>query len=240
MFYWLMHRLFAGPILKSTFRPWVQGIENVPAKGAVLLASNHLSVIDSIFLPLVMDRPVTFLAKQEYFTGKGFKGALTREFFKATGMLPIDRSGGAGSEASLRTGLEVLNRGRVLGIYPEGTRSPDARLYRGRTGIARMILEAEVPVTVVPVVMVETEKIMPIGKRLPRLMRPGVVFGEPLDFSRFRGMKVDRFLLRSVTDEIMSELHALGDQEFRDVYASGVRSRLEREAREAKALGRAA
>lgn len=237
MFYWLMHRLLAGPVLKSTFQPWVRGAEHVPSKGAVLLASNHLSVIDSVFLPLVMERPVSFLAKQEYFSGKGVKGAITREFMKATGMLPIDRSGGAGSEASLRAGLEVLNRERVLGIYPEGTRSPDARLYRGRTGIARMILEAEVPVTVVPVVMAETEKIMPIGKKLPRIIRPGVIFGEPLDFSRFQGMKADRFLLRSVTDEIMCQLHALGEQEFRDVYASGVRSRM---AKDAAAVGRAA
>lgn len=231
MFYWILRHLVAGPLLKSAFRPWVRGAENVPAKGAVILASNHLSVIDSVFLPLVIDRPVSFLAKMEYFTGKGVKGAMTREFFKGTGMLPIDRSGGAASDASLKTGLGVLNAGRVLGIYPEGTRSPDARMYRGRTGIARMILEAEVPVTVVPVVMVDTEKILPIGSKVPRIVRPGIVFGEPLEFSRFHGLKEDRFLLRSITDEIMSELHALSGQEYRDVYASSIRQQMDREAR---------
>ncbi|KAB1660094.1 1-acyl-sn-glycerol-3-phosphate acyltransferase [Pseudoclavibacter chungangensis] len=232
MFYWILRHLIAGPLLKSTFRPWVRGVENVPAKGAVILASNHLSVIDSVFLPLVIDRPVSFLAKKEYFTGKGVKGALTREFFKGTGMLPIDRSGGAASDASLKTGLRVLNAGRVLGIYPEGTRSPDARMYRGRTGIARMIMEADENVTVVPVAMVGTEKILPIGSKVPRLIRPGIIFGEPLEFSRFRGLKEDRFLLRSITDEIMSELSALSDQEFRDVYASSVRQQLDRQALE--------
>lgn len=229
MFYWLLHRLIAGPLLKGAFRIQVTGAENVPKRGAVILASNHLSVIDSVFLPLTITRHVSFLAKIEYFTGKGLKGWITRQFFIATGMLPIDRSGGKASEASLQRGIEVLNRGEVLGIYPEGTRSPDARMYRGRTGIARMVLEAEQNVTVVPVIMVDTEKVLPIGETRPRLLKVGVVYGKPLDFSRYRGVKADRFLLRSITDEIMSELHALGTQEFRDIYASTVRQQLERE-----------
>jgi 1-acyl-sn-glycerol-3-phosphate acyltransferase len=223
MFYWLMKNVIAGPILKGIFRPWVVGLENVPAEGAVILASNHLSFIDSIFLPLVVDRHVSFLAKSDYFTRKGLKGWATKAFMNATGQLPIDRSGGKASEASLNTGLKVLARGEMLGIYPEGTRSPDGKLYRGRTGVARMILEAGVPV--VPVAMVDTAKIMPIGTRLPKIGRIGIIIGEPLDFSRFDGMEGDRFILRSVTDEIMYELHRLGQQEYLDVYASTVKEK---------------
>jgi 1-acyl-sn-glycerol-3-phosphate acyltransferase len=218
-----MKHLIAGPLLKGIFRPWVIGLENVPAHGAVILASNHLSFIDSVFLPLVVDRHVSFLAKSDYFTRKGFKGWATKSFMIATGQIPIDRSGGKASEDSLNTGLAVLARGEILGIYPEGTRSPDGKLYRGRTGVARMILEGEVPV--VPVAMVDTEKIMPIGTRLPKVGRIGIVIGEPLDFSRFRGMEGDRFILRSVTDEIMYALHALGDQDYDDVYASSVKEK---------------
>jgi 1-acyl-sn-glycerol-3-phosphate acyltransferase len=224
MFYWLMKYVVIGPIVKAIWRPWIVGRRNVPAEGAAILASNHLSFVDSIFLPLMLDRPVAFLAKSDYFTGKGLKGWATRMFFKGTGQLPIDRSGGRASEASLNTGLQVLGRGDLLGIYPEGTRSPDGKLYRGRTGIARMALEAHVPV--VPVVMVDTDTMMPIGTRVPRIVRVGIVVGEPLDFSRFEGMEGDRYILRSITDEIMVALQRLGEQEYDDVYASTVKDRL--------------
>jgi len=223
VFYWLLKYVIAGPALRALFRPWVVGLENVPKNGPVILASNHLSVIDSFFLPLVLDRPVSFLAKSEYFTKRGLIGWLVKQFMRGTGQLPIDRSGGKASEASLNTGLGVLARGEVLGIYPEGTRSPDGRLYRGRTGVARMILEGHVPV--VPVVMVDTENIMPIGTKLPKIRRPGIVIGEPMDFSRFEGLEGDRFVLRSIMDQIVYELHALGGQEYVDVYASTVKER---------------
>ena len=223
MFYWLMKYVVIGPISKAIFRPWIVGRRNIPVEGGAILASNHLSFIDSIFLPLMIDRRVSFLAKSDYFTGKGLKGWATRFFLKASGQLPIDRSGGKASEASLNTGLQVLGRGDLLGIYPEGTRSPDGRLYRGRTGIARMALEAHVPV--VPVVMVNTDIMMPIGTRIPRVVRIGIVIGEPLDFSRFEGMEGDRYILRSVTDEIMVALQRLGEQEYDDVYASTVKER---------------
>ncbi|MDU0365680.1 lysophospholipid acyltransferase family protein [Microbacterium sp. NPDC089180] len=224
MFYWLMKYVVIGPVIKAVFRPWMVGRRNIPAEGAAILASNHLSFSDSIFLPLMIDRRMAFLAKSDYFTGKGLKGWATRMFFQATGQLPIDRSGGKASEASLNTGLGVLGRGELLGIYPEGTRSPDGTLYRGRTGIARMALEARVPV--VPVVMVDTGAVMPIGQRLPRVGRVGIVIGEPLDFSRFEGMEGDRYVLRSVTDEIMVALQRLGEQRYEDVYASTVKDRL--------------
>ncbi|PPF19326.1 1-acyl-sn-glycerol-3-phosphate acyltransferase [Rathayibacter sp. AY1A7] len=223
MFYWFMKHIVAGPLLKTIFRPWVVGADKVPQNGGVILASNHLSFIDSVILPLVIERNMVFLAKSDYFTGKGLKGWATRTFFTATGMLPIDRSGGKASEASLNTGLRVLAGGHALGIYPEGTRSPDGRMYRGRTGVARMVLEARVPV--IPVAMIDTARIMPIGKRLPNLGRIGIVFGEPLDFSRFEGMEGDRFILRSITDEIMYELLALSGQEYLDVYATSVKEK---------------
>ena len=223
MFYWLVKNLVLGPLLLRVFRPWVRGIEIIPASGAAILASNHLSFVDSIFLPLVLKRPVVFLAKAEYFTGKGFKGWLVRQFFLAAGQLPIDRSGGKASEDSLNTGLRVLSEGKLLGIYPEGTRSPDGKLYRGRTGIARMVLEANVPV--IPVAMIDTEKVMPIGSSIPTVKRVGVVFGQPLDFSRFAGYEGDRFVLRAITDEIMVEIHGLSGQEYADEYASSARAR---------------
>jgi 1-acyl-sn-glycerol-3-phosphate acyltransferase len=226
MAYFILKNLLLGPLLKLLFRPWVRGMENIPNSGAAILASNHLSFSDSIFLPLQSRRPLVFLAKSEYFTGKGIKGALTRWFFKGTGQLPIDRSGGKASEAALNTGLTVLGGGQVLGIYPEGTRSPDGKLYRGRTGIARMVLEAKVPV--LPVAMIDTEKVQPIGKKLPRIRRIGIVVGEPLDFSRFDGMEGDRIVLRAVTDEIMYELMKLSGQEYVDAYASSVKEKLAR------------
>ena len=223
MFYWLMKNIIAGPLLKGIFRPWVTGADNIPQHGAVILASNHLSFVDSVFLPICIDRDMVFLAKSEYFTTKGIKGWATKWFMKGTGMLPIDRSGGKASEASLNTGLRVLAEGRVLGIYPEGTRSPDGKLYRGRTGIARMVLESGVPV--VPVAMIDTEKVMPIGAKWPKLRRPGIIIGKPLDFSRFQGMEGDRFILRAVTDEIIYELAGLSGQQYEDVYASSVREK---------------
>lgn len=224
MFYWLMKNLVVGPILKTVFRPWVTGHENIPRSGGAIMASNHLSVIDSIFLPLVMDRRITFLAKSDYYTATGPKGWFIKTFLKAAGMIPIDRSGGKASEASLNTGLQVLVQDEILGIYPEGTRSPDGRLYRGRTGVARMILEGGVPV--IPVVMVDTEKIMPIGRKVPKVRKLGVIIGEPLDFSRFEGLEGDRFILRSITDEIMYELSRLSGQEYVDVYATSVKEKL--------------
>jgi 1-acyl-sn-glycerol-3-phosphate acyltransferase len=226
MTYLFLKNIVLGPILSILFRPWIRGSEHIPKKGAAVLASNHLSFVDSIFLPLKVRRPVTFLAKSDYFTGKGVKGALIRWFFKATGQLPIDRSGGKASEDSLNTGLGVLERGLLLGIYPEGTRSPDGKLYRGRTGIARMVLEAKVPV--VPVAMIDTEKVQPLGQKYPKIHRVGVRVGEQLDFSRFAGMEGERVVLRAVADQIIYNIKKLSNQQYEDVYASTIRNRLAR------------
>lgn len=224
MFYWILKRVVLGPLLYAIFRPWVRGEENVPTEGAAILASNHLSFSDSIFLPLVVRRRVTFLAKSDYFTGRGVKGRLTAGFFRGVGQVPIDRSGGRGSEAALGTGLRILGRGELLGIYPEGTRSPNGRLYRGKTGVARLALEADVPV--IPVAMVGTDKVQPIGRIIPKVGRVGVIIGEPLDFSRYEGMEDDRYVLRSITDEIMYALMELSGQEYVDVYAATMKERL--------------
>ncbi len=218
MMYQFLKYVVLGPILKLLFRPWVEGAENLPVKGPAILASNHLSFSDSFFLPLKVPRRVTFLAKADYFTGRGLKGWLTKGFFKSIGQVPIDRSGGRASEAALRKAMEILGRGDLLGIYPEGTRSPDGRLYRGKTGIARMALEAGVPV--IPVAMINTFDIQPPGQVVPRIMQVGIRIGEPLDFSRYEGMEGDRFVLRSITDEIMYELMQLSGQEYVDTYAT--------------------
>jgi 1-acyl-sn-glycerol-3-phosphate acyltransferase len=224
VFYWVMKRIFLGPVIRLLFRPWVKGLDNIPSQGAAIIASNHLSFSDSIFMPLMVRRPVVFLAKAEYFTGKGLKGRLTAAFFRLTNQLPMDRSGGAASAASLNAGMEVLNAGGLLGIYPEGTRSPDGRLYRGKVGVARLALQAGVPV--IPVAMIGTDKVQPIGKRLPNIRRIGMIFGEPLDFSQYREQAEDRTVQRKVTDEIMSRLLRLSGQEYVDEYAAVVKLRL--------------
>ncbi|GAB3524625.1 hypothetical protein GCM10027402_20360 [Arthrobacter monumenti] len=224
VFYWVMKRIFIGPLLKMLFRPWVKGMENIPEDGPAILASNHLSFSDSVFLPVSVSRPVVFLAKSEYFTGKGIKGKLTAAFFRLTNQLPMDRSGGAASATSLDAGIDVLQKGGLLGIYPEGTRSPDGRLYRGKTGIAKLALATGVPV--IPVAMIGTDKVQPIGRKIPNIRRLGIIIGEPIDFSRYKGLENDRFVQRSVADEIMYELMRLSGQEYVDAYASTVKERL--------------
>jgi 1-acyl-sn-glycerol-3-phosphate acyltransferase len=224
MGYWIVKAILT-PILRTLFRPWIEGGEHIPAEGAAILASNHLSFSDSIFLPLVVPRRITFLAKADYFTGKGVKGKLTKGFFSGVGQVPIDRSGGAASEAALRTGKRILTDGNLLGLYPEGTRSPDGRLYRGKTGVARMALEAGVPV--IPVAMINTDVVQPTGKKIPNLGRVGIRVGKPLDFSRYQGMEGDRFVLRSITDEIMYELMLLSGQEYVDQYATAAKADIE-------------
>ncbi len=239
MLYGAMKVSVGGP-LKLVFRPWVEGLENVPAEGAAILASNHLSFSDSFFLPAVLDRKVTFIAKAEYFTTPGVKGRLTAAFFKGVGQLPVDRSGvrGAG-EAAIKSGIEVIERGELFGIYPEGTRSPDGRLYRGKPGgLARVALATGAPV--IPVAMIDTEKIQPPGKVVPKLMRPGIRIGKPLDFSRYRGMEHDRFVLRAVTDEVMYEIMKLSGQEYVDIYATAAKRQIAEAAKAEKEAAKAA
>jgi 1-acyl-sn-glycerol-3-phosphate acyltransferase len=225
LLYWVLKLAVLGPLLRVLFRPWIEGEENIPTSGPAILVSNHVSFSDSIFLPLVLQRRATFLAKSDYFTGTGPKGMLSRAFFGGTGQVPIDRAGGAASEAALNTGLRVLSEGALLALYPEGTRSPDGTLYRGKTGAARMAMQAGVPV--IPVAMIGTREIQPPHVLKPRLRRVGIRVGKPLDFSRYAGMENDRFALRSVTDEMMYELMTLSGQHYVDMYANRAKGLLQ-------------
>jgi 1-acyl-sn-glycerol-3-phosphate acyltransferase len=220
--YWLLKYIILGPVLRMIFRPQVEGRDNVPDEGPAIIASNHLSFSDSIFMPLMVKRKVTFVAKAEYFTGKGIQGFLKRMFFVGTGTIPVDRAGGRAAQAAIDTGLRVLGEGRLFGIYPEGTRSPDGRLYRGKTGVARLALDSGAPV--IPVVMLNSDEIQPLGRVLPTIKRVKIRFGAPLDFSRYAGMAGDRFIERAVTDEIMYELMELSGREYVDVYAQKVKA----------------
>lgn len=224
MLYWLMKYVLPGPLLRLFWPTKVTGRENIPETGGAILASNHLAVADSFFMPLYVKRRVTFPAKQEYFTEKGVKGRLKKWFFTGVGQFPIDRSAGSAAQAAIDTATRLLREGRLLGIYPEGTRSPDARLYKGKTGVARIALEAEVPV--VPVAMIGTEAVNPIGSSMWWPRRLEIRFGEPLDFSRYEGMAGNRFVERSITDEIMYALMELSEQEYVDIYADKAKEKL--------------
>jgi 1-acyl-sn-glycerol-3-phosphate acyltransferase len=215
-----------GPLLKQIYDPWVEGLEHVPKTGAAIFASNHLSFSDSIFLPIMVPRQITFLAKQDYFTGSGLKGKSVAAIFTATGQVPVDRSGGSAGLAALEAGVRILRGGNLLGLYPEGTRSPDGKLYRGKTGVARMALEAGVGV--LPVAMIGTDVVQPTGQKIPNRGKGivGMRIGKLLDFSRYAGMAGDRFVLRSITDEIMYEIMELSGQEYVDIYAQQAKEQI--------------
>ena len=222
MWYWLFKYILLGPPLITLYRPKVEGLQYVPTSGPVILASNHLAVIDSFFLPLVVRRRITFLAKAEYFTGTGLKGWFSRWFFTAVGQVPIDRADADAAEAALQTAKRLLGEGKLLGMYPEGTRSPDGRLYKGKTGLARLALETGVPV--IPVAMIGTNVVNPPGSTMLRFGHVGIRFGKPMDFSRFEGMAGSRFIERAVTDEVIYELMELSGQEYVDVYAATIKN----------------
>ncbi|WP_299057741.1 lysophospholipid acyltransferase family protein [uncultured Nocardioides sp.] len=232
MFYWFLKLVAIGPALRLVFRPRVEGLENVPDEGPAVLASNHLSYADWLFMPLTLSRRVSFVAKAEYFTGPGVKGWLQKRFFSGAGQIPIDRSGVDAAAGALMSAKKVLGRGELFGIYPEGTRSHDGRLYRGKVGVARLALETGVPV--IPVAVVGTDEVAPPGKKFGRITRPVVRFGPPLDFARYEGMEGDRYILRSVTDQIMYEIMRLSGQEYVDEYAAQAKA-AEQAARKAAA-----
>jgi len=215
MFYDALHRV-VPPLLRAVWRPDVQGLDNVPRTGGVILASNHLSFVDSVVIPSVVPRQVVFLAKSDYFTGTGVKGALQRAWFEGLGMLPVDREDTRSALESLDVALDVLRRGDAFGIYPEGTRSRDGRLYRGRTGAAHLALTAGVPV--VPVGLRGTDRIQPIGSSIPRVVKVHVTFGTPIQAGgRYDGVPLGK-ARRLLTDEIMTAIQALSGQERADGY----------------------
>lgn len=221
MWYWLFKYIFMGPLLSLLGRPKVEGLEHIPESSPAILASNHLAVADSFYLPLVVRRRITFLAKSEYFTGTGIKGWFIRWFYTVSGNVPIDRSSGDAAQGALDTAKGLLADGKLLGMYPEGTRSPDGRLYKGKTGLARLALDTGVPV--IPVAMIGTQSVNPPGSKMWRFGRVTVRFGRPLDFSRFEGLAGNRFIERAVTDEVMYELMQLSGQEYVDLYAADVK-----------------
>jgi 1-acyl-sn-glycerol-3-phosphate acyltransferase len=215
VFFWLLKHILLGPWLRLLFRPKVIG--RTPA-GPAIIASNHLSFCDSLFLPLVVRGQMVFIGKDDYFVGKGIKGWLTAAFFRGVGTIPVDRSGGSEAADALGTALRVLREGRLFGIYPEGTRSPDGRLYRGKTGVARLAIESGAPV--VPCALIDTDKIQPIGYRMPRrIMRAKIKFGEPMYFKEGDD-------LRKATDEVVAAIQGLSGQEYVDVYASSVKKQV--------------
>jgi 1-acyl-sn-glycerol-3-phosphate acyltransferase len=222
MWYWLFKYIFMGPLLAVIGRPKVEGLEHIPSDGPAILAGNHLAVVDSFYLPLVVRRRITFLAKAEYFTGNGIKGRFLRWFYTAAGQVPIDRTDADSAQAALDTAARVLSQGKLLGMYPEGTRSPDGRLYKGKTGLARLALQTGVPV--IPVAMIGTDVVNPPGSKTWRFGRVTVRIGEPLDFSRFDGLCGNRFIERAVTDEVIYELMTLSGQEYVDIYAATLKS----------------
>ena len=211
-------RLVAGPFLRLMARPEVTGAENIPATGPAILASNHLSVVDSIFLPLMVDRPVTFAAKSEYFTGTRWRDKVVGAYLRSTNQLSTDRAGARAAQAMLDAALDLLNGGQLFGIYPEGTRSPDGRLYRGRTGIGYLALNSGAPV--IPVAMIGTERILPPGHRIPRPGKIEIRIGEPITFDQFRGQPAGARQRRAVTDEVVQAIQKLSEQEFVPMYAS--------------------
>ncbi|MFD9540256.1 lysophospholipid acyltransferase family protein [Streptomyces sp. NPDC060022] len=222
MFYYVLKYVVLGPLLRLGFRPRIEGLEHIPAEGAAIVAGNHLSFSDHFLMPAIIKRRITFLAKAEYFTGPGIKGKLTAAFFHSIGQIPVDRSGKEAGRAAIREGLGVLSKGELLGIYPEGTRSPDGRLYKGKVGVAVMAIRAGVPV--VPCAMVGTFEIQPPGKVVPRIKRVTIRFGEPLDFSRYAGLEDQKAAIRAVTDEIMYAILGLSGQEYVDEYAVKVKA----------------
>ncbi|MGW1408780.1 lysophospholipid acyltransferase family protein [Streptomyces sp. NPDC002403] len=222
MFYHVLKYVFIGPLLRLLFRPRIEGLEHIPEDGAAIVAGNHLSFSDHFLMPAILKRRITFLAKAEYFTGPGVKGRLTAAFFRGIGQIPVDRSGKEAGQAAIREGLGVLSKGELLGIYPEGTRSHDGRLYKGKVGVAVMAIKAQVPV--VPCAMVGTFEIQPPGQVVPSIRRVTIRFGEPLDFSRYAGLENQKAAIRAVTDEIMYAILGLSGQEYVDEYAGKVKA----------------
>jgi 1-acyl-sn-glycerol-3-phosphate acyltransferase len=217
-------RAVAGPLLHLLWRPEITGSEHIPATGGAIIASNHLSIVDSVFLPLMFDRPVTFAAKSEYFTGTSLSQRFMAAYMRATKQLSVDRVGARSAQGTLEAALELLRQGELFGIYPEGTRSPDGRLYRGRTGIGWLALASGVPV--IPVAMIGTDRVLPPGRAVPALHRVSIRVGKPLTFGACQGVRPAARARRAITDEVIAAIRELSGQEYVPVYASVRKSEL--------------
>jgi 1-acyl-sn-glycerol-3-phosphate acyltransferase len=221
-------RVLAGPLLRLFAQTEVIGAEHIPASGGAILASNHLSVVDSIYLPLMVERPVTFAAKSEYFTGTRLRDRAVGAYLRATNQLSVDRTGARAAQDMLEAALALLRQGELFGIYPEGTRSPDGRLYRGRTGIGWLALYSGVPV--IPVAMVGTQRVLPPGRRIPRPSRIQIRIGEPMTFQAYAGQTAGARQRRAITDEVVQAIGKLSGQEYAPMYASVRKEELAAEA----------
>jgi 1-acyl-sn-glycerol-3-phosphate acyltransferase len=225
LLYWVFKYVAFAPLCRLLFRPSVSGAENIPKSGGAILVSNHISPGDTFLLPSMIKRRLSFLAKIELFHGQGIRGRILARFLRSVGQLPMDRSGGRASGTSMEGVLGVLRSGDLLGIYPEGTRSPDGRLYKGKTGVARLVLQAGVPV--VPVAMINTELVSSRFFKIPTMRRPKIRIGKPMDFSAYAAAGNDRDVLRWVTDEIMNAVMELSGQEYVDTYGTVAKTALE-------------
>ena len=217
IWYRLFKYVLMGPALRLLGRPTIVGAHHIPDAGPVILASNHLAVADSFFLPLMVRRRITFVAKSEYYTGHGCTGAFLRWFYSATGQVPIGRGGGGAGDAALRAAEAILVRGEIWGIYPEGTRPVDGRIHRGKTGVMRVAFATGAPV--VPVVMAGTDTVNPVGRRLWRFGTVRIEVCPPLDLDEFRAMPDERVAIRLATDQLMTVLAAASGREYVDEYA---------------------
>jgi 1-acyl-sn-glycerol-3-phosphate acyltransferase len=223
VFYFIFKHIFPGPFMLLMSRPRISGREHIPATGGVIIAGNHLAVADSFVVPLVIPRKVAFLGKSEYVTGTGLRGRATAFFFRSIGMVPVNRGAASAASAAVDIVSENVNNGIAFGIYPEGTRSPDGRLYKGRTGVAKVALATGAPV--VPVAVIGTDKLNPVGSAMWRPHRIDIRFGKAMEFSRYDGLAGDRWAERAIVDQIMSAIAELSEQEYVDVYASSVKDR---------------
>jgi 1-acyl-sn-glycerol-3-phosphate acyltransferase len=224
LLYWVFKWTLFAPLVRLLFRPWVEGEENLPETGPAILVSNHIAAGDTFILPAMIRRRLTLVAKVELFRGRGVGGQLISWFVKSIGQLPMDRSGGRASASSMEGVLGVLKSGGLLGMYPEGTRSPDGRLYRGKTGVARLVLQAGVPV--IPVAMINTQVVRSKILGIPTIRRPGIRIGKPMDFQAYASAGNDREVLRWTTDEIMNAVMELSGQVYVDAYGSSVKAAL--------------
>ena len=227
--YWAFKNIFFGPALRLWNRPWTEGMDNIPAAGPAILVSTHQAVMDSFFFPLMCPRQITFLAKSEYFTTPGLVGRAQAWFFSSVGQVPVERDSDNASDAMLESAQQILNRGDLFGIYPEGTRSPDGRIYKGRTGMGRIAMTTGKKV--IPIAMIGTRKANPIGSWVPRPTKVGMRVAEPIDpheWAAERGLDPNEHdTIRAFTDYVMQELAELSGQPYVDVYASEVKASLQ-------------
>ncbi|NMM95926.1 acyl-phosphate glycerol 3-phosphate acyltransferase [Bifidobacterium sp. DSM 109960] len=236
MLYWFFVNGF-GFIARHRLGPAVTGLENVPREGGAIIAANHLAVIDDALIPITCPRMVHFMGKAEYFEGKGLKGKFKKWWFTSVGVFPVDRSGGSKSLGALEHAREIIEDGHLFGIHIEGTRSPDGRLYKGHTGAAKLALETGCPI--VPVAIIGSDKLQPVGTVIPKKGKTQVLYGKPIEVHKKAADEITHEDLRSLTDAVSKAIQKMSGQEYVDEYAQKVKARMKEEAAKAEAEGKA-